>query len=113
MPLLNADVDKIIMYGYYDTYFVKEINGVKIMRVNEDGSCVFFKQGQCEVYNDRPERCRLYPWSVDDHGKACLDDGCPYSGQIPDSAEMRRRMERFAMQLDKEIMGRRKTGNFY
>ncbi|AKJ64151.1 YkgJ family cysteine cluster protein [Kiritimatiella glycovorans] len=30
---------------------------------NDDGSCVFLKNGRCEVYQARPLQCRTFPWA--------------------------------------------------
>lgn len=34
----------------------------QVLRLNQDGSCVFLKQGQCRIYPVRPLQCRTYPF---------------------------------------------------
>ena len=66
VPLLNEDIDKIVMHGYYDAAFVDEDNGIRTLRTREDGACVFHNKftGLCDVYPSRPERCRLNPYTI-------------------------------------------------
>lgn len=43
------------------------------LRTKEDGSCMFLENGRCQIYEDRPLICRLYPYMLhreaDDSGK--------------------------------------------
>jgi len=115
VPLLNEDVNRIIMYGYYDAYFVQEREGVKTIRTEKDGRCIFFNKntGLCDVYQSRPERCKMYPWTVNDvTNEAEVDHGCRFAAQCQDDPAMHRRMEKFLQTLKKEIQWRRETRNF-
>ena len=64
------DVNNITANGFYDVYFVTEANGIKTLRTNDDGSCVFFKgdSGECEIYRSRPEQCKLRPYILEKPG---------------------------------------------
>jgi uncharacterized protein len=43
------------------------------LRTKEDGPCMFLENGRCQIYEDRPLICRLYPYMLhreaDDSGK--------------------------------------------
>ena len=115
VPLLNEDVNRIIMYGYYDAYFVQEVNGVKMMRTEKDGRCIFYNRdsGLCDIYASRPERCKLLPYTVDESGcKGMVDHQCPHSHELQEDPKTARRMENFVSKLQKEIKWRRDTHHF-
>ena len=115
VPLLNEDINRIIMYGYYDAYFVQEVNGVKMIRKERDGRCIFYNQESslCDVYASRPERCKLLPYTVDDSGcKGVIDTQCPHSCGMEEDPKTTRRMENFVSKVQKEINWRRETGHF-
>ncbi|WP_455392984.1 YkgJ family cysteine cluster protein [[Eubacterium] cellulosolvens] len=116
VPLLNEDIGKIVMYGYYDAYFVDEHNGIKTLRTRDDGTCVFFnKQSrECEIYNSRPARCRLNPYCIcEDNLEPHIDETCKFHNICNDDPEMHERMSEYLVTLEKEIEWRRRTGHFY
>lgn len=115
VPLLNEDINRIIMYGYYDAYFVQEVDGVKMIRTERDGRCIFYTQqsGLCDVYASRPERCKLLPYTVDDSGcRGVVDHQCPNCHEMDADPKTARRMENFVAKLQKEIKWRRETHHF-
>jgi Fe-S-cluster containining protein len=111
VPLLNEDIDKIRQYGYYDAYFVEEAGGVKTMR-KLSGNCIFSNDlGGCEIYMNRPLRCKLLPLTYNpDTNRAEVDTGCRYHAEYKISKTMSRRMEDYIARLDHEINWRRETG---
>ena len=110
VPLLNEDIDRIRQYGYYDAYFVEEEGGVKKMR-KLGGKCIFSGEGQCEVYMNRPLRCKLLPLTFNpETGRAEVDTGCRYHAEYKASRTMSRRMEDYIDRLNQEILWRRETG---
>jgi len=38
-------------------------SGVLTLRNQEDGSCIFYKNDKCTIYNNRPTSCMLYPYN--------------------------------------------------
>jgi Fe-S-cluster containining protein len=116
VPLLNEDINKIIMHGYYDAYFVDEERGIKTLRTNDDGTCVFFnsKTRLCDVYQSRPERCRLNPYCIcEQNHQPHVDEQCRHNSQIKEDPKMQERMSEYLATLQKEIEWRRKTGYYF
>lgn len=63
-PTLNKnEVNKIIKsineYSFYDK--VSE-NIFQLKTINNE--CIFYKNGKCSIYDNRPIDCRLYPYDV-------------------------------------------------
>ena len=113
VPLLNADVDRIIMHGYYDVYFVDDYKGIKMLRTRDDGSCVFHNKGtgSCEVYVSRPERCKLNPYCINDTDpRPHIDRGCRHSASCKEDPSMKRSMAEYIASLEREIGGRKRAG---
>lgn len=107
---MNEDVNRIIMYGYYDAYFVQERNGVKMIRTERDGSCIFHNKdnGLCDIYPSRPERCKLLPYTTNESETAgIIDPGCRYAHDAEDDPQASRRMVKYLNTLHKEIQWRR------
>ena len=103
MPLLREDIDRLTYRGYYDVYFADEYNGAKVIR-KVGGKCVFFEDGECEVFDIRPTRCRFPQITYDNETKTVKKlESCLHKSQIritPDEAEA---MEKFIQKLIKEI----------
>ncbi len=115
VPLLNEDIDRIIMHGYYDAYFVVEHEGIKTMRTWSDGSCIFFDKssGQCEIYESRPERCRLNPYTISQETlKPTIDRACKHCNNCSCDEVMQKRMSEYLVTLEREIEWRRKNGYY-
>ena len=115
VPLLNEDINRIIMYGYYDAFFVDEENGIKTLRTRDDGSCVFLNKstGQCDVYRSRPERCRLNPYCIcESNLEPHIDETCRYRGGCNEDPSKHERMSEYLATLQKEVEWRRRTGHF-
>ena len=105
--LLQEDIDRLIMTGYYDVYFSEDVAGAKIIR-KVDGKCIFFKNGRCEVYHIRPKRCQLYPLSYDDDtGTVHAVEICRYKNNYKITGKDIAEMEEFVARLKKEIEKRR------
>ena len=66
VPLLNEDVNRIVQSGFYDVFFMEESLGIKTLRKRTDGTCIFLDKRHkvCEIYNIRPERCKLNPYFI-------------------------------------------------
>jgi Fe-S-cluster containining protein len=103
------------MHGYYDAYILEEEDGVKTVRTFSDGSCVFLDKGrmECEVYDDRPEHCKLRPVTISTKTKKpVVDKMCKHSKEFKSSTEMKKRMTKLFKTFKDEVAWRRKTGYF-
>ena len=72
----KKNIDNVMIYEkeYFD--IIKKLNitdphiyfskiDEKIYNIKENnGSCVFYKNGKCEIYNYRPNDCKLYPFDI-------------------------------------------------
>ena len=47
-----------------ENYFSKIDKSIYNIKTNENGVCSFYKDGKCQIYNYRPNDCRLYPFDV-------------------------------------------------
>jgi Fe-S-cluster containining protein len=115
VPLLNEDINRIVMHGFYDVYFVEEDHGIKTLRKRDDGSCVFLNKqaGGCEVYDSRPEKCKLSPYSIcNNNMNPHVDHDCRHSGHCSEDPKMVKKMHEYIATLQKEIEWRRRTGFF-
>ena len=115
VALLNEDVTRITMHGYYDAYFVNEEDGVKTLRKFSDGCCIFYEKdtGRCEVYEFRPELCKLRPYTINPGThEPVIDQECKHSTECDPEPELEDRMTEFFNKLQEEIAWRRKTGYF-
>jgi Fe-S-cluster containining protein len=115
VPLLNEDIDRIIMHGFYDAYFVDEDQGIKTLRQRDDGTCVFYNKmsGFCDVYSSRPERCKLNPYTIcEDDLEPEVDSACKHCNQCGKDPVLEKRMSEYLVTLEKEIEWRRRTGHF-
>jgi Fe-S-cluster containining protein len=113
--LTAIDVNNITGNGFYDVYFVTESDGIKTIRTNDDGSCVFFKEelGGCEIYNSRPEQCKLRPNIFTTHdAEPTIDESCKFSQEYSEDKEFNERLTKFKERLQKEVAWRKKTGYF-
>ena len=115
VPLLIEDINRIIMYGYYDAYFVEEQSGIKTLRTREDGSCVFYNKQErvCDIYTSRPERCKLNPYTICEQTlEPGVDKDCKHCNDCHDEKIMHKRMSEYLITLEKEIRWRRETGYY-
>lgn len=103
VPLLNEDIDRLRLYGYCEHSFARETGGLKIL-LQKEGCCVFYgANNRCEVYGDRPLRCRLLPYTYDfDSGRAVLEEGCRHLWDYRRSKTVALMMEDFIRRLQVE-----------
>ncbi len=47
------------------------------IKTDFDGTCAAFKNGQCEIYPNRPSICKAYPLYMDMYMGVCLLKECP------------------------------------
>ena len=61
---LSPDVLKPAPYfEFCDNNGIFYVSGYAL-NTKEDGSCVFLENGRCQIYEDRPMICRLYPYML-------------------------------------------------
>ena len=78
MLLIEADIEKIKNLGYKKEFFVKKRGSYHKLK-NKDGKCVFHNGKICQIYENRPEGCKIYPLIYDvDLKSAVVDKDCPY-----------------------------------
>jgi len=115
IQLIHEDINNIVLYGYYDAYFVDENNGVKTLSTREDGSCVFLNQdtGVCDVYQSRPSGCRFRPYLINEHQQQpTIDEDCKFSNEYQVSPSVKENANNIFEKLKKEVAWRRKTGYY-
>ena len=115
--LLNEDVNRITSNGFYDVYFIDEAEGIKALRVNDDGSCVFFKKDtmQCEIGNAMPIGCSLRPYIISyltDKPTISIYANCKFLKEFKEDSELQSKAEEYLTTARSEIEWRRKTGYF-
>ncbi len=78
MPVSHKDIERIKKLGFDTNYFVTEQNGWLQLK-NQDGRCVFHNGVICQIYENRPDGCKLYPIIYDkDEKHAVFDEDCPH-----------------------------------
>jgi Fe-S-cluster containining protein len=103
VPLLQEDIDRLTAMGYYDVYFSEDYNGAKFIRKLE-GKCIFLQAGKCEVFDNRPKRCRSPQITYDDNTKSVLIlESCKYKSTYEMTSNDIDYMEEFIKLLIKEI----------
>lgn len=80
-------------FEFCDNHGIFYVSGYAL-RTKEDGSCMFLEEGRCQIYEDRPTICRLYPYMLhrerDESGKldwrqiSGLDEHGCYHSEISD-----------------------------
>lgn len=92
MPITEADIIRISRLGHTD--FCIEDEGDLLLR-NIDGRCLFLdSEGNCRIYENRPEGCGFYPFVLGKEG-AVLDEDCPHRKEFA---------KRFTPRMELEIM---------
>jgi len=45
-------------FGMVEDFDEAQESGANILEQQEDGSCIYFKEGQCSIHKTRPQACR-------------------------------------------------------
>ncbi len=94
MLLTAEDTKRIEALGHPPATFQKP-GALGMQLKNTHGHCVFLKNGQCTIYDARPQGCRLYPIIHNRTlGGAICDDACPRHTDFPLTPETRRQLRR-------------------
>lgn len=51
---------KTIFDEFYDNFDEAVENAANIIAQNEDGSCIYLKDGKCSIHESRPKACRAF-----------------------------------------------------
>ncbi len=106
MTLTEADVERLRSTGAR-RFSRRNRDGVPQL-VNRGGRCVFLIDGQCSVYEHRPEGCRLYPLILDlDVDEVVRDDFCPWRDEFEFSVDDEHRV-RLSVEAERLEAARRR-----
>ena len=77
--LTQDDVDRLCYMGHYEqTFAVPSRYGGNLRELCFiDGDCIFLRNGICSVYENRPTSCRIFPYTLTEHGEG-IDHNCPH-----------------------------------
>jgi hypothetical protein len=108
MPLTIRDIRRIVKKGFKPGDFIVRKNGERRLR-NLEGSCVFLKEGTCEIYSFRPEGCRLYPLIYDwSKNRAIIDQACSHREEFKikqsRSKQLRELVKRIKREKRRELL---------
>jgi uncharacterized protein len=107
MPLRDADIARLEALGHVAKDFAAEDDGWVVLQ-NRDGACVFLDtRGQCSVYEDRPEGCRIYPLVFEEQVGPALDELCPWRSEFSPGVQEHRRLQALVRVLVNEREARR------
>ena len=81
IPLITKETVKVIKkLGKQDKIFFHKELKIWFIKLNEDKSCPFWKNGLCEIYFKKPLVCSAYPFYIDLFAGICVDKSCPGIG---------------------------------
>lgn len=107
MMLLEEDVTRIRELGYDEPFFVRSVEGFKILKNSSAGRCVFHDGKQCTIYENRPAGCKLYPIIYDEEMMlAVRDDLCPFRNEFRVSRRTKRELSNVYSKLIDEKSNR-------
>lgn len=113
MLLSEADLARLEGLGNArDAFSFVDGDGFAVLR-NVDGPegerprCFFLKEGQCSVYEHRPEGCRSYPIILNERRRAIRDEDCPHRSEFPRPPATQRRLMALYQRIEREAQARR------
>lgn len=82
--VIGLEMDSIILLPDEEWWFLANFpdrvlhkGSLSQIKLKVDGSCPFFENGRCAIYEHRPHLCQAYPFYVDLCAGVCLDTRCP------------------------------------
>jgi Fe-S-cluster containining protein len=104
MSLTHQDIHRIIKAGYQPSAFIIHKEGEwRLANQQERGHCVFLNDNKCQIYEDRPTGCRIYPLVFNETWKlAVIDSLCPFSNEFQITDMDRENLFALIKQLDNE-----------
>ncbi len=93
MTLTEADLARLNESGFKNFAHVNGDGDLELR--NHDGRCVLLLNGRCDVYEVRPEGCRLYPLILDlRNDRVVGDELCPHREDFPITSDHAGRLRR-------------------
>lgn len=104
MPLTQQDIQRIVEMGYQPSEFIVQGDGEQRLKNKRTrGSCVFLQNKRCQIYENRPTGCRIYPLVFDESTQqAVVDFLCPFSFEFQVIDIDRQNLYALIKQLDYE-----------
>lgn len=62
---------------YANFNLIEHTKNGKFLKLNKDHSCKAYANGICQIYDARPDVCKLYPFYFDPFCGICVDKNCP------------------------------------
>lgn len=113
MPLMEEDIARLVKLGHpRDGFVTVGPGGVTHLKTVEPAEgetlrpCYFLKGGRCSAYADRPQGCRIYPFTITEEGRAVRDDDCPHRAEFPHDPTAQRRIVKIMSILTREAKKR-------
>ena len=106
MELSNRDIEKLVEMSYWIEDFAIVDNCVIRLR-NIDGYCYFYNQtdNKCQIYDNRPIGCFLYPIVYLANWGPIIDELCPMGYTISEQ-ELRTKgkiLDKLLKKIDTEV----------
>jgi hypothetical protein len=104
MSLTHQDIHRITTTGYQPSEFIIYEEGEwRLANQQDHGACVFLKDKKCQIYENRPIGCRIYPLVFNEaRRQAVIDSLCPFSSEFEITDVDRENLFALIKQLDKE-----------
>ena len=104
MALTHQDISRITKTGYQPSRFIIHKEGEwRLATQQERGPCVFLEDKKCQIYENRPTGCRIYPLVFNETWKqAVIDSLCPFSNEFHITDVDRENLFTLIKQLDNE-----------
>jgi len=107
MTLTSEDVTRLEGLGHTGFYSMIDSGGLQLL--NRKGRCVFLAGGECSVYRDRPDGCRLYPLILDTEADLAIrDEFCPHADEFEFGSEDEWRLRHSIATEAREVADRRR-----
>ncbi len=110
MPLTLGDIDRLTARGHRLAGFSLTVgDGWVLLRNLEDHRCSFLtREGRCQVQDEKPEGCRLYPFILDEgSGRVFRDDLCPHRAEFEPPAGFEDNVLELVGRMEREAAARR------
>lgn len=104
MSLTQQDIRQIIKAGYQPSSFIiHDEREWRLTNQQEHGPCVFLENKKCQIYENRPAGCRIYPLVFNETLiQAVVDVLCPFSNEFQITDVDRGNLFALIKQLDNE-----------
>jgi Fe-S-cluster containining protein len=102
MLLSDADIEHLERKGHDEQNFTRYDRHGYARLKNRDGLCVFYdvEKRQCQVYEYRPQGCRIYPVLYSEQEGIIVDDLCPMQNSVA-KTELKRKGKKLMILLQR------------